>query len=223
MSRTEIQLLSRASPLRLMRIPAFFACSEGQIWLSSSSILEVWNHILTGYESRIIPAKLACFSNSTLSLFCFRWCPHRGLYFCHYFKKTHVLFCPLQNDCSCYCLYWQPVFSHWTFDSDAWTWESLCPQFRDNQNYWSQTLNYQRRTGQSVSHWTTKGHGKYKNEGMFAGLPYFHFTVVFCGFKMDYTANTVVSERLAAWKIWRRWSGNICFLFLAIEELRVVK
>lgn len=93
MSRTGIQLLSRASPLRLMRIPAFFACSEGQIWLSSSSILEVWNHILTGYESRIIPAKLACFSNSTLSLFCFRWCPHRGLYFCHYFKKIPELVC----------------------------------------------------------------------------------------------------------------------------------
>lgn len=63
MSRIWTQLLSRASPLRLMRIPAFFACSEGQIWLSNSSILKVWGHILTGYESGIYPAKLACFAH----------------------------------------------------------------------------------------------------------------------------------------------------------------
>lgn len=138
-------------------------------------------------------------------------------------KTTCVLLCPPQNDCLCYYLYSQPVFSHWTFNSDAWTWQSLCPQFWDNQNYWSWTLNYQRRTGQSVSQWTKKGHGKCKIKGIFARLPYFHFTVVFCGFKMEYIANIVVSGRLGAWSIWRRWSGNICLLFSCLEELNIVK
>lgn len=57
----------------------------------------------------------------------------------------------------------------------------------------------------------------------FARLPYFCLTVVFSGFKMDSIASTVVSESLEDWKIWRKWSGNICSLFLATGELRFVK
>lgn len=46
-----------------------------------------------------------------------------------------------------------------------------------------------RRTGEVVSQWTTNVHGKYKQKWLFAMFSYFHFTIIFCEFTINYTTN----------------------------------
>lgn len=69
-------------------------------WLDCSKTMKPCSHHWHYCETRTTSAKLTCSSNSTLSLFCFRWCLTKVRIF-SLFKnnpQTHTLFCSLQNN-----------------------------------------------------------------------------------------------------------------------------